>query len=372
MIIKIDKDKLIDPLKNIVGVAEKKQTMPILGNVLFRTLKGSQSLLLVASDLEVEVLATVAIGDEIELNITVPAKKLLDILKSLPGDEFVEMVFTESKVTIRSGKSKFVLATLPGSDFPYSPTTTDGMIPIHAKKLDSIINQTAFSMAIQDARHFLNGLFMEITNHSITVVATDGHRLAMSATQLNTKLEETKSCIIPRKCIVELRRILSSFSDSKENIAEVSIKDKEIILNISNFTIKSRLIEGNYPDYKKVFPESLPHKLSTNKSDMKSALQRMAILSNDQFKGVKLSLNTSEITLSTNNPSQEEGEDSIPCTYSGDPFDVGFNLTYLLEVIDVVSQDDLEIQLNNSDSGCLVSSDFDDLSNKYIIMPMRV
>ena len=227
-------------------------------------------------------------------------------------------------------------------------------------------------MATQDARHFLNGMFLEVSEKKLTVVATDGHRLSMSSAKVDNPAEEPVSCIIPRKCITEIKRILTTFKDNKENIVEFMVTEREIIIKIDGFTVKSKLIEGNYPDYKKVFPDSLPHKLTTDKQDLKSALQRMSILSNEQFKGVKLTLNKTDVTLSTNNPSLEEGEDSIPCEYSGESFDIGFNLSYLLEVIDVISSDNIEIQLNNADSGCLISSQDETSMNKYIIMPMRV
>ena len=370
MIISIQREKLIDPLKQMVGVSEKKQTMPILGNVLLRS--GGGSLLLVASDLEVEVSTSISHETEDKVDTTLPARKLLDILKSLPGSDLVKIEVNETKAVIKSGKSKFTLATLPGPEFPYKEEINEFKFTVSAPDLDGLIGQTGFSMATQDARHFLNGMFLEVSKNKLTVVATDGHRLSMSSAETKNPTDEPVSCIIPRKCITEIKRILTTFKDNKENMVEFMVTDREIIIKIDGFTIKSKLIEGNYPDYKKVFPESLPHKLTANKQDLKSALQRMSILSNEQFKGVKLTLNKTDITLSTNNPSLEEGEDSIPCEYSGENFDIGFNLSYLLEVIDVISSDNIEIQLNNADSGCLISSKDEASMNKYIIMPMRV
>ena len=370
MIIKIQKEKLIEPLKNLVGVAEKKQTMPILGNVLFRA--DNQKLLIVGSDLEVEISTRIDYMVDGELNTTLPGRKLLDILKSLPGEEDVTIDFNDEKATIKSGKSRFVLASLPGSDFPYDKEDIDYGFKVAAGSLDNLISQTAFSMAVQDARHFLNGMFFEVGSDKITVVATDGHRLSMSAcNQINT-LEESVNCIIPRKCIMEIKRILSGFKDNKDHLVNFNILSNHFYFSVDDYFVKSKLIEGSYPDYNKVFPESLPHKLDVDKNEFKSALQRMSILSNEQFKGVKLSLSSSETKLSTNNPSQEEGEDSVSCSYSGENLDIGFNLTYLIEVIDVISSDNIVLQLNNSDSGCLISSKDNDALNKYIIMPMRV
>ena len=370
MIISIQREKLIEPLKQMVSVSEKKQTMPILGNVLLRGDSGS--LLLVSSDLEVEVSTTVEHASEEGFDTTLPARKFLDILKSLPGSDLVEIDIGETKAVIKSGKSKFTLASLPGAEFPYKKENNEFKFSVLGVDLDNLIGQTGFSMATQDARHFLNGMFLEVLENKLTVVATDGHRLSMSSAETKNPADDPVSCIIPRKCIIEIKRILATFKDNKENMVEFIVTNREIVIKIGAFIVKSKLIEGNYPDYKKVFPESLPHKLTSNKQDLKSALQRMAILSNEQFKGVKLSLSKTDIKLSTNNPSLEEGEDSIPCEYSGESFDIGFNLSYLLEVIDVISSDNIEIQLNNADSGCLISSKDETSMNKYIIMPMRV
>lgn len=369
MIIKINREKLIDPLRNIVGVSEKKQTMPILGNVLITSRSGK--LRLVASDLEVEVSTDIDFDSVDEINTTLPSRKFLDILKSLSGSEEVTIEIEDTKATIKSGKSRFVLATLPGSDFPYEEIQTTYDHKVSAEVLDNLISQTAFSMAVQDARHFLNGLFFEVSSSRITVVATDGHRLSMSASDQDNSGDKT-SCIIPRKCIIEIKRILASFKDNKEILVDFSITKTDFYIKIDQYMVKSKLIEGNYPDYNKVFPESLPHKLDVKKEDLKLALQRMSILSNEQFKGVKLTLSKSETKLSTNNPSQEEGEDSIACNYTGEAMDIGFNLTYLIEVIDVISSDNVVLQLNNPDSGCLISSNNASALNKYIIMPMRV
>ena len=370
MIITLDKKLLIEPLKAVTGVSEQKHSVPVLSNMLFKVSEGK--LLMVCSDLEVEISATVSCGVSENLETTIPSRKLLEIVKALNDEEEIKFNIEETKTTITSGKSKFVLATIPAKDFPHTQQKEEERQKINICDLDKIISETSFSMAFNDARHFLNGLFFEISDEKITVVATDGHRLAMSTAKNQDTKGETKTCIIPRKCITELRRILGSFKGNKEMLTEVSINSKEITFNIDHFIIKSKLIEGNYPDYKKVFPDSLPNKLLVDKETLRAALQRMSILSNDQFKGVKLLIDKSELKLTTNNPSQEEGEDIIGCSYDGDTVEIGFNLNYLLEVIDVVDSKELNLELNNADSGCLISSISEASTNKYIIMPMRV
>ena len=370
MIIDVNKNQLIEPLKNITGVSEQNQSMPVLGNLLFRVQGGS--LLLVASDLEVEISYSGEISNSSDFETTVPSRKFFDILKSLDSDH-VKLEFSESKVIIKGGKSKFTVSTLPADTFPYKdkkPESHDHKISIGA--LEQLISATSFSMGHQDARHFLNGLFFEITDSQITTVATDGHRLAMAKIKQENTANETKTCIIPRKCIVELKKILSTFSDNKEKLTEFSINDKELSLKIENYTLTSKLVEGNYPDYKKVFPESLPNALTVNKQGLKLALQRMSILSSEQYKGVKLNINETELRLSATNPMQEQGEDTIPCHYTGEQIEVGFNLNYIIEVIDAINSEELTIMLNTADSGCLISSEKDEANGKYIIMPMRI
>ena len=369
MIIEINKELLLEPLKNITGVSEQKQAMPILGNLLFRSNSGS--LLLVASDLEVEIAYESEISGLSDFETTVPSRKFFDILKSLDS-ETVGLEFLESKVVIKGGKSKFTVSTLPADGFPYKEKEAELNNKVPVNMLESLVSATSFSMGYQDARHFLNGLFFEINEEQIIAVATDGHRLAMATIKQKNETNEPLTCIIPRKCIVELRKILTTFNNNKEKLAEFSINKKEFSLKIDGYTLTSKLIEGNYPDYKKVFPESLPNTLTADKQQLKLALQRMSILSSEQYKGVKLNVDKTELRLSATNPMQEQGEDIIPCQYSGESIEVGFNLNYIIEVIDAINSNELKIMLNTPDSGCLISADKDEAASKYIIMPMRI
>ena len=239
MIISIRREKLIDPLKQMVGVSEKKQTMPILGNVLLRS--GEGLLLLVSSDLEVEVSTSIPYETGVGINTTLPARKFLDILKSLPGSDLVNIEVSETKATIKSGRSKFTLATIPGSEFPYKEETNEFKFSVLAADLDDLIGQTGFSMATQDARHFLNGMFLEVSKNKLTVVATDGHRLSMSSAKTENPTDEPVSCIVPRKCIIEIKRILTTFKDNKENLVEFTVTNREIIIKIDGFIVKSKL-----------------------------------------------------------------------------------------------------------------------------------
>lgn len=368
MIIDIPTGALVEPMKNIASVSDPKQTLPILGNTLFRI--NDRVLTLLSSDLEVEVCYSCEIDCDAEISSTIPSRKFADILKSLDAD-ITSLEFGENSVIIKGGKSRFKVATLPASDFPISNPGETKDIKIGAGELTDLMNKTSFSMGYQDARHFLNGLYLESNENTLVAVATDGHRLALSETVVED-LAEMSTCIIPRKCISELKRILTTDNVNKGNLITIGINSKNLIAKTDRYVVKSKLIEGKYPDYRKVFPDDLPNTLKLNKSSFKSALHRMSILSSEQYKGVKLSLGTSSLDLTTTNPLQEKGEDNVDCSYNGEPMEVGFNLAYLLEVIDVIDTDTVQLRFGTQDTGCLVTSDESAPKSKYIIMPMRV
>ena len=368
MIINLPTQTLAEPMKNIASVSDPKQTLPILGNTLFRIKDKKLSLL--SSDLEVEVCYECEVDIDGEISSTIPSRKFSDILKSLESED-TSLEFKDNSVVIKGGKSRFKVATLPATDFPISNPGDTEEIKINASKFTELVNKTSFSMGYQDARHFLNGLYLEISDNKLVAVATDGHRLALSETEVGD-IDGINSCIIPRKCISELKRILSTDSDNNSHIISFGINSKNLTVKTNDYFIKSKLIEGKYPDYKKVFPENLPNVLKLDKSSFKSALHRMSILSSEQYKGVKLSLSATSLDLTTTNPQQEKGEDNIDCTYSGEPMEVGFNLAYLLEVIDVIDTENVQLRFDSQDTGCLLTSDESSPSSKYIIMPMRV
>ena len=367
MILNIKRQSLVDPLKNIIGVCEQNQTMPILSHVLLVIKEGT--CYLTATDLEVQVSYSYDTSVTDNFAIAVPARKFSDILRSLETEDVVLEVTTKD-IVIKSGKSRFKVSALNPDDFPtIDDNLMDGM-NIDSEKLLDLVNSTSFSMGYQDARHFLNGLYIEFTKNKVTAVATDGHRLAFSSTACELPDRE-KTCIIPRKCINELKRILTSFSSIKDILTEVSVNSKNILFNINGYKLISKLVEGNYPDYNKVFPSSLPNSLKVDRLLLKSALQRLSILSSEQFKGVKFKLTPSTLNLSTINSQQESGNESIECQYGGEDLEIGFNLSYLLETLDVINTQSVAINLGASDSACLLTADGDEAS-KYIIMPMRV
>ena len=367
MVITINRESLLEPLKNLVSVSEQRQTMPILGHVLLKITSGFCSL--TSTDLEVQVSHTTETDVVEDVLLTVPSRKFFDVIRSLESPE-IELDITDSAVLIKSGKSKFKVSSLSPEDFPITDSQVAEPVHIKSDVLLDLINNTSFSMGYQDARHFLNGLYLEFNGSNILTVATDGHRLAFSNTQSSAQLPN-QTCIIPRKCVLEIKRILSSFNNISDILSEVSINSKNITVKSGSYTVISKLIEGNYPDYKKVFPESLPNKLTADKASLKSALQRLSIMSSEQYKGVKFKLNKDTLNLSTINSQNESGDETIECIYGGNEIEIGFNLSYLLETLDVIKSPNIEINLGTPDSGCLVMADGND-SSKYIIMPMRV
>ncbi len=367
MIININRQSLVEPLKNIVGVSEQNQTMPILGHVLVEIKDGV--CFLTATDLEVQVSFSYDVEVTENIRITVPARKFTDILRSLEAEN-VTLEVTPKDIVIKSGKSKFRVSALNPDDFPIITDDISDCMKIDTEALLKLVNSTSFSMGYQDARHFLNGLFIEFSKNNIAAVATDGHRLAYSLRTCDLSSSE-KTCIVPRKCINELKRILSSFTGINEILTEVSVSSKNIQFCMNGYTLLSKLVEGNYPDYNKVFPKSLPNNLKLDRLLLKSALQRLSILSSEQFKGVKFKLTNGLLNLSTINSQQESGDEIIECDYDGEELEIGFNLSYLLETLDVIDTQNIVIHLGGSDSGCLVTADGDETS-KYIIMPMRV
>ena len=370
MFITVKTQELADNLRNTVSVIESRQGMPVLSNILL-SIEGGH-LKLTGSDLDVEIRSTQTIDSSETIKTTLNGRKLFDIIKSFEASEEVKLTFEENKTIISSGRSRFVLTAINPEEFPLMGEEPDLKTnQIESKKLHDLFTQTFFSMATQDARQYLNGLYLQANENKLTAVATDGHRLAVADETTSNPIDGF-SAIIPRKCILEIKRILMNFKDNKEKLIDFSCNNKKIIFKIGPYVIISKLIEGNYPEYKKVFPEKLPNKLTVDRKELKTSLQKMAILSNEQYRGVKLILNKNELKLAAHNPAQEEGEDLVSCEYTGDQFEVGFNVSYLVEVLETLTTEKININFNNSDTGCLITNNNNEGSPQYIIMPMRV
>ena len=363
----VARETLLKPLQAIISVVEKKQTMPILSNFLVQV--SEKTLELTATDLELELIAKVPLEQPSDPGkLTIPAKKLFDIFKSLPEQAVVE-VANESpeKIIIKSGKSRFSLACLPAADFPNMETQLGQiMVQVPEKTLASILRKTYFAMAQQDVRYFLNGMLLEVSEKTLRAVATDGHRLALASETIEGHAG-VNQVIVPRKTIVELLRILEP---SERNLS-IILGTHFIRIVMNDLTLTSKLVDGRYPDYNRVIPTTGKNILLAGKEALKHALTRTAILSNEKYRGVRLHVLNNVLKLSANNPEQEEAEDELEVAYVGQEIEIGFNISYLLDVINVLDHDNIKIALTNNVSSILLH-DPENNQAVYVIMPIRL
>lgn len=363
----IDRDKLLKPLQQVAGVVERRQTLPVLSNVLM--VVDGDSLALTGTDLEIELVARIGL-DQLysRAEITVPAKKLLDICKSLPEESRIQFVVDDHKLSIKAGRSRFSLSTLPANEFPNLEDVT-GLVSfsINQGYLKNLIDRTAFAMAQQDVRFYLNGMLMEVSTHLLRVVATDGHRMALCRADIQCETEKPLQAIVPRKGVLEISKL---FTDVDAEVA-VTLSSNHIRVESADVRLTSKLIDGKFPDYERVLPKTGDKVALCDKSETRQCFARVAILSNEKYRGVRLKLMNGTLTTVANNPEQEEAEETINVDYQGDALEIGFNVNYLLDVLNVVRSDTVKFQLADTNSSALIS-DAEDDSASYVVMPMRL
>lgn len=363
----ISREALLKPLNLVAGVVERRQTLPILANVLV-VLDGDR-LSLTGTDLEVELVGRVHLptaGDSGE--VTVPARKLVDICKSLPEGCDLQIHAQDNKVIVKSGRSRFTLSTLPAREFP---NVEDSMgthqFVLKQGQLKRLIDRTGFAMAQQDVRYYLNGMLWELNDKQLRVVATDGHRLAMCTLPEKVGVEGDIQVILPRKGVLELARLLL------EEDAEIAIVigSNHIRATTNDFTFTSKLVDGKFPDYQRVLPRSPDKIVHGSRLELRQAFTRTAILSNEKYRGVRLKLTENTLDIVANNPEQEEAEETVSVDYKGEALEIGFNVSYLLDVLGVLSGDQIKLSLADANSSALLeeSGEGDSL---YVVMPMRL
>lgn len=362
----IQREELLKPLQMVLGAVERRQTLPILGNVLM--VVNSHQLALTATDLEVELVGRVTLNDPADAGtITVPARKLMDICRNLSDQSILDINLDGEKFTIKAGRSRFSLSTLSADDFPNLEDAPGELeFSIKNKELSHLLHCTYFSMAQQDVRYYLNGMLLEIENDLLRSVATDGHRLAVSTVKLATNSTE-QQFIIPRKGVVELMRLLD---DSDDDVA-VTITKNHIRVSAKDFTFTSKLIDGRFPDYQRVIPKGGDKQIIFDKDYLKQALTRVSILSNEKYRGVRVSLSNGLLSLAANNPDQEEAEEQLEVDYMGEDLEIGFNVSYILDVLSSIPTGEVRMTLSNPDSSLLLESLADEKSS-YVVMPMRL
>jgi len=345
----------------------RRQTLPVLSNVLLNV--SEKTLSLTGTDLEVELIGTVPLMRVEETGITtVPARKLMDICKSLPEESEILLFQEASRVILKSGRSRFTLSTLPAEEYPNIEEKEGSLsFVIEQTALRHLIERTGFAMAQQDVRYYLNGMLLEIKEHKLRAVATDGHRMAMCTLEVDVSQEGQHQFIIPRKGIMSLARLIAQ---GKDNIS-LTLGQNHIRAKTGEFVFTSKLVDGKFPDYDRVIPRGGDKELIADRETLRQGLSRAAILSNEKYRGVRLLLKENMLKVLANNPEQEEAEEEITVSYSGESFEIGFNVHYILNVLSAFTGDTVSITLSNSNSGALIE-ELGNSDSLYVIMPMRL
>ena len=361
------RDALLAPLQSVSGIVEKRHTLPILSNVLIE--KKGDALTLLATDIEIQIRnrTTAAVGAD-DVAITVGARKLQDILRALPDTADVSLTLDDKRITLKAGKSRFQLQTLPAADYPrLAPPEGEGVhFTTTQKAFKKQLAQVQYAMAQQDIRYYLNGLLLVVAGDMLRMVATDGHRLAYAASPLVGNYERS-DVILPRKTVVELARQLADSDDA----LEVTLVGNQIVFRFGHIELISKLIDGKFPDYERVIPQGHPKLVKASRLALLQSLQRAAILTNEKFRGVRLMLSEGSLKLVSTNAEQEEAQEELEVDYSGDALDIGFNVTYLLDVLNNLSANEIEIRFNDGNASALFGL-ADDPDFKYVVMPMRI
>ncbi|WP_294947940.1 DNA polymerase III subunit beta [Sulfurivirga sp.] len=370
MKIVISRETLLRGLQTVAGVVEKRQTKPILGNVLLQL--EDQTLTLVGTDLEVEVRAQVLVdsSDAPAFSTTLPALKLLGIVRALPDGAVVQLTFdAEGRCTLSSGRSRYRLSTLPADEFPLMDMSgTSLSLSVPQATLRALLAHTHFAMAAQDVRYYLNGMLFDIADHSLRVVATDGHRLSTCATELETEALTPTQVILPRKGVLELVKLL----EQRDDLAQLSIGSNMLAVQLEGITFLSKLIEGRFPDYRRVIPKDNPLRVRADRNLLRDILHRATILSNDRFRGVRLNLEPGLLTVHAQNAEQDEAHEELVVEYEGAPLEIAFNVQYLLDVLGALQGDFAELAFRDANGPLLVEEAHEALHCQHVVMPMRL
>jgi DNA polymerase-3 subunit beta len=366
----IAREALLEPLQTIQGVVERRQTLPILSNLLI--VCRDDQLSLTATDMEVELVARAKVESFEPGEVTVPARKLIDICRALPHSARISFAVANERASVRSGKARFVLSTLPAADFPAAEAITEAVsFRVDSKALRRVFELTQFAMAQQDVRYYLNGLFLHVDNQLIRAVATDGHRLALAdlAGQLALEGLPAIQVIVPRKAVNELVRLLAS----AQGEVDLRISSSGVQAEQAEFRFTSKLIDGRFPDYEAVVPklELCDREMSVERESLRQCLARASILSNDRYRAVRLAFDDGLMRVSANNPEHEEAEDELEVSYTGEPLEVGFNVAYLIDAVSAIPSERLQLFLTDASSSCLIRPEGSS-ECQYVVMPMRL
>ena len=371
IVLKATQEKVLGALQAVAGIVERRHTLPILANVLLR--KSGSQVELTTSDLEIQVRTTAELdGDGGNFATTVGARKLIDILRSMPADQTVTLTANQSKLTLQGGKSRFTLQTLPADDFPLVQEAADfgPMFSVPQKTLKALINQVHFAMAVHDIRYYLNGILFVAEGKSLTLVATDGHRLALAQATLDVEIPK-QEVILPRKTVLELQRLLKDEKESEDGAIEMRFAGNQAKFVFSGMEFVTKLVEGKFPDYNRVIPKNHKNAVTLGRAPLLASLQRAAILTSEKFKGVRVNIEPGTLRIASSNAEQEEAKEELEIDYDGDAIEIGFNVTYLIDALTNMGQEMIKVELQDTNSSALITVP-EQAGFKYVVMPMRI
>jgi DNA polymerase III subunit beta len=367
IVLKATQDKVLSVLQSVAGIVERRHTLPILANVLIR--KTGSSVQLTTSDLEIQIRTTAELdGDSGNFTTTVGARKLIDILRTMPADQVVSLESNASKLILKGGKSKFTLQSLPAEDFPLVQEAANfgPVFSVPQKTLKDLLNQVSFAMAVHDIRYYLNGILFVAEGKQLSLVATDGHRLAFANSTLDVEVPR-QEVILPRKTVLELQRLLSD----AEGAIEMQFANNQAKFKFGGMEFVTKLVEGKFPDYNRVIPKNHKNAVTLGRVPLLASLQRTAILTSEKFKGVRLNIEPGTLRVASNNAEQEEAVDELDIDYGGDAIEIGFNVTYLIDALANMEQEMVKMELADSNSSALITIP-ENSTFKYVVMPMRI
>jgi len=371
IVLKATQDKVLSVLQSVSGIVERRHTLPILANVLIR--KTGSAIQFTTSDLEIQIRTNAALdGDPGTFTTTVGARKVIDILRTLPSDQTVSLESSQNKLILKGGKSRFTLQSLPAEDFPLvqeSPSYGP-VFSVPQKTLKALLSQVSFAMAVHDIRYYLNGILFVAEGKKLALVATDGHRLAYTSATLDVEVPK-QEVILPRKTVLELQRLLSDAGGDNEPQIQMQFASNQAKFSFEGMEFVTKLVEGKFPDYNRVIPRNHNNHVTLGRTVLLASLQRSAIMTSDKFKGVRLNIEPGMLRVTANNAEQEEASDELDIDYGGEPIEIGFNVSYLIDALGNMDQDMVTLSLADSNSSALVTIPSND-SFKYVVMPMLI
>jgi DNA polymerase-3 subunit beta len=367
IVLKATQEKVLSVLQSVAGIVERRHTLPILANVLIR--KTGKDVQFTTSDLEIQIRTTAELdGDAGNFTTTVGARKLIDILRTMPSDQTVSLESNQNKLLLKGGKSRFTLQTLPAEDFPLVQEAPNfgPAFSVPQKTLKDLLNQVSFAMAVHDIRYYLNGILFVAEGKQLSLVATDGHRLAFANATLDVEVPR-QEVILPRKTVLEMQRLLSD----AEGAIEMQFASNQAKFSFGGMEFVTKLVEGKFPDYNRVIPKNHKNAVTLGRAPLLASLQRTAILTSEKFKGVRLNIEPGTLRVASNNAEQEEAVDELDIDYGGDAIEIGFNVTYLIDALANMEQDMVKMELADANSSALITIP-ENSQFKYVVMPMRI